>query len=250
MTWALNSLGMRVYTDSTSDNTTSELLIRDGLKYNAADDLWYGTSTLRLAATIGNFQETTKVYETDTGLIYILFNNVWVLDENQEITKAIDEATGDMKDLTSVQDSNSKAVLRVVDAAPFAYDEVLDTLKTSQYCTNADNKGNKHHLKSAATTNATLVKASPGRIHMMNVANLTAAVKFLKLYNLAVAPTVGTSVPFMVIPIQANTTLPVVHTDIGIYCSIGISYAITGAVADADTTAVGANEVLINMIYA
>lgn len=150
---------------------------------------------------------------------------------------------------TLILDDNGVPVVRTVDAAPFAYSEALDVYKNVQHCSNEDNGGSKHHLKSAATTNATSVKASPGRVHMMNVSNLTAAAKFLKLYNLAVAPTVGTSTPFMVIPIQANSTLPIVHNDIGIYFSVGIAYAITGAVTDADTTAVGANEVIVNMIY-
>jgi hypothetical protein len=146
-------------------------------------------------------------------------------------------------------DNNGYEVMRFVDAAPFAYDEGLNALKIYGMCSSSDNGGSKHHLKSAATTNATSVKTVSGRINMLNVANLTAAIKFLKLYNKISAPTVGTDVPIMVIPIQANTTLPIVHNDIGIYFSAGIAYAITGAIADADTTAVGANEVIVNMIY-
>lgn len=200
--------------------------------YNAHDHIHYGTNAERLADTLILAQPSAKFLETDTNNLFQSTGTAWIA-----------------KGITYEIDTNSLPVQRVVDAAPFAYDENLDIYKTYAMCTSADNGGSKHHLKSAATTNATSVKASAGRVHMLNVSNLTAAAKFLKLYNLAVAPTVGTSVPFMVIPIQANTTLPVVHSDIGVYFSTGIAYAITGAVADSDTTAIGANEVLVNMIY-
>jgi hypothetical protein len=204
------------------------------ITYNLDDKHYYGTDAERLAADITKFPTNSKFIVTDTAnpAKYVCNGSAWV-------------SNGDSYAI----DTNSVAVVRTVDAAPFAYDENLDVLRISGMCSNADNGGTKHHLKSAATTNATSVKATAGRVNMLNVSNLTAGAKFLKLYNLAVAPTVGTSTPFMVIPIQANSTLPVVHNDIGIYFSTGIAYAITGAVADNDTTAVGANEVLVNMIY-
>jgi hypothetical protein len=201
--------------------------------YNAHDHIHYGTNAERLADTLILAQPSAKFFETDTNNLFQSTGTAWIA-----------------KGITYEIDDDSLPVQRIVDAAPFAYDENLDILRMNEMCSSADNGGSKHHLKSAATTNATSVKASPGRIHMLNVANLKASALFLKLYNLAVAPTVGTSVPFMVIPLQANSTLPIVQTSIGIYFSTGIAYAITGAVADNDTTAVGANEVIVNMIYA
>ena len=193
---------------------------------------WIGTAAERAALSTTGMKAGSIFEETDTANIYKWKGSAWYPYKN-----------------TFEIDTNSLPVQRIVDAAPFAYDENLDLMKISGMCSSSDNGGSKHHLKSAATTNATSVKASAGRVNMLNVSNLTAAAKFLKLYNLAVAPTVGTSTPFMVVPIQANTTLPVVHNDIGIYFSTGIAYAITGAIADSDTTAVGANEVIVNMIY-
>lgn len=101
---------------------------------------------------------------------------------------------------------------------------------------------------SAATTNATVVKASPGVLLSLYVTNTNAADRFLKLYNKATAPTVGTDVPVMTINLHENSaeswTIPA-----GINFSAGISYAITTGVADADVAAVGANDVVATLVY-
>lgn len=99
-------------------------------------------------------------------------------------------------------------------------------------------------VAAAASTNATLLKASSGAISSIVLMNTSAAQKFVKFYDLAVAPTVGTStVAFTVIvPIAAagpiNVTFPR-----GLRFATGIAYAITNLVADSDTTAVTANDV-------
>lgn len=101
----------------------------------------------------------------------------------------------------------------------------------------------------AATTNATSVKASAGRVLGWALCNTTAAVKVVRLYNLSTAPTVGTSVPVYNIVIPANgyvdATFPA-----GISHSTGIAYAITNAIADLDATAVAANDVIGAIFYA
>jgi|CXWL01.1.fsa_nt_gi hypothetical protein len=100
----------------------------------------------------------------------------------------------------------------------------------------------KARVAAAATTNATLVKGAPGRLKSINVANGAIAAKFLKLYDLAVAPTVGTSVPVatFLIPTLGRCDL---NFGAGLLFTVGIAYAITGAIADSDTTAVAANDV-------
>lgn len=112
-----------------------------------------------------------------------------------------------------------------------------------------------HTLESAATTNATSVKASAGRITNLVITSplTTATVRYFKLYNKASAPTVGTDTPVITLPIVTTTngvnvvTLPV--SDLGLYFSTGIAYAITGAATTADTTAVAAGDVKVFMNY-
>jgi hypothetical protein len=109
-----------------------------------------------------------------------------------------------------------------------------------------------HKLFSAATTNATSVKGSAGVIAGLYLYNANAAVRYFKLYNKASAPTVGSDTPVLVIPIPPNGTQKVDHaiTSFGMRFSTGIAYAITGGLADADTTAIGANDVVVGINYA
>lgn len=102
----------------------------------------------------------------------------------------------------------------------------------------------------AATTNATLVKSGSGYLFQILVTNTTATVKYLKIYNKASAPVVGTDVPFMTIALgvsNAAQTIPFVG---GLYMNNGIAFAITGAAADADATAVAAGDIVgLNLLY-
>lgn len=98
---------------------------------------------------------------------------------------------------------------------------------------------------SAATTNATLIKNTAGTLWSIVVSNVNAATRFLKLYNLTVAPTVGTSVPVFTIAIPTGGTVTIQGGSNGLRFSTGISLAITAAAADADATAVAAGDVKV-----
>lgn len=106
------------------------------------------------------------------------------------------------------------------------------------------------HYISAATTNATNVKASAGDIGGIQAYNNSATVYYLKIYDKATAPTVGTDTPVKTIVIPANTSgagSNISFASPGISCLNGISFAITGGIADADTTACAASAVVINL---
>lgn len=104
-------------------------------------------------------------------------------------------------------------------------------------------------LSAAATTNATVVKASAGDVFRIVGYNNNAAARFLKLYDKATAPTVGTDTPVATIRLEATSRFDLeLHS---LYFSAGIGYAITGAAADADTTALVAGDIVaMNVIYA
>ena len=112
-----------------------------------------------------------------------------------------------------------------------------------------------HTFESLATTNATSVKASAGRITSLVLTSplVTATVRFFKLYNKASAPTVGTDIPVMTIPfatVATNGGQVIITPDmLGIYFSTGIAYAITALSTTADTTAVGAGDVKVFINY-
>lgn len=107
-----------------------------------------------------------------------------------------------------------------------------------------------HQLISAATTNATSVKTAVGLINEITLSNTTESPKYFKLYNKASAPTVGTDTPVRTVLIPANSTIQVSGGVYGIRLTSGIAYAITGAAAVADTTAVAAGNVIVGMSYA
>lgn len=101
------------------------------------------------------------------------------------------------------------------------------------------------NVNSAATTNATVVKASAGTVYHLVASNVSASPRYLKLYNKATAPTVGTDVPLVTIILPAGSTVPVNFGVLGHRFATGIGLAITGAAADNDTTAIAAGEVKV-----
>lgn len=110
-----------------------------------------------------------------------------------------------------------------------------------------------HKVLSAATTNATSLKAGAGAIGSILAINFNAAARYLKLYNKASAPTVGSDAPVWTVPIPPNgTTGGGVSISIpgGLLFTTGIAYAITAAIGDSDTTAVAANEICVSIAYA
>ena len=100
----------------------------------------------------------------------------------------------------------------------------------------------------AATTNATSVKTSAGTLFEATVSNTTAATMYLKMYNKATAPTVGTDVPLVTIPIPANSVICTEFGRVGKRFSLGIAFAVTAGIAATDTAAVGAGA-QISMSY-
>jgi hypothetical protein len=106
-------------------------------------------------------------------------------------------------------------------------------------------------INSAATTNATSVKASAGTLYSVTASNTGAAAAYVKLYNLAVAPTVGTCTCTIAItitvPAGGSVNLP--FGTAGARFSTGIALAITNLAADADTTAVVAAQVKVITAY-
>lgn len=100
----------------------------------------------------------------------------------------------------------------------------------------------------AATTNATSAKASAGKVYGWALYNDNASEVYLKLYNKASAPTVGTDTPVITFAIPAGGAANVEFAH-GITFSTGIAWAVTTGITDADTTAVSANTGVTNLFY-
>lgn len=103
---------------------------------------------------------------------------------------------------------------------------------------------------SAATTNSTLVAAGYRTLTGATVINTTATIYYLKLYDKVTAPTCGTDTPVQVFPIPASSSGNgfVLSSVSGTAFVAGMGFCLTGAIADADTTA-AATGVVINLTY-
>jgi hypothetical protein len=103
----------------------------------------------------------------------------------------------------------------------------------------------------AASTNATLVKGSAGRIYQVSGKNNAAYDVFLVLYDSAASPPVpGTTTIRKKIVCPAGAAF-VYEWVVGLTFATGIGYAFTKLVADADTTAlVAADVTAFNLDYA
>lgn len=100
---------------------------------------------------------------------------------------------------------------------------------------------------STADTNLAVVKAGPGNLRGVQISN-TGTMAFLKLYNLAVNPTLASSVPVATIALPATTGNIVIDLP-NVTFDTGVAIAITGLVADTDTTSVAAAQVILNLMY-
>lgn len=113
---------------------------------------------------------------------------------------------------------------------------------------NATGAASKTHLVSAATTNPTIVKASAGRLLGWRIYNTNAAVRYVKLHNQTTAPTAGTGVA-ETIPVPPNGIAQGnIPQGSGFTTGIGMT-TVTGG-ADADATAVGAGDLIIDLYWA
>lgn len=105
-------------------------------------------------------------------------------------------------------------------------------------------------LSAAATTNATSVKTAAADLFRVRGYNAAAAARYLKLYNKASAPTVGTDTPVATYYLPPAAPFELAF-DTPLYFGTGLAYALTGAAADSDTTALAAGDVLcLNLHYA
>lgn len=87
-----------------------------------------------------------------------------------------------------------------------------------------------------ASTNGANVKNAAGNLYEITCSNPTATPVYVKLYNKASAPTVGTDVPILTIVVAANSTVPLQLGVVGKRFATGISIAATGAIAASDAT--------------
>jgi hypothetical protein len=104
-------------------------------------------------------------------------------------------------------------------------------------------------LSAAASTNGTNAKASAGRLYSIQGYNAATAVRYLKLYNKASSPTVGTDTPVKTLALPPGAGFAF-DWPVGYSFATGISFGLTTGSADNDTGALTAGDVLgLNLDY-
>lgn len=97
------------------------------------------------------------------------------------------------------------------------------------------------------------VKTSAGQVYGWWITNLATSTRYVKFYNATAANvTVGTTTPVMTLPIPGNSTDDIAANALGahgIAFDTAICVAATTGLADNDTGAPSANDVVINIFY-
>lgn len=102
----------------------------------------------------------------------------------------------------------------------------------------------------AASDNATLVRAGPCLARHITGYNAAVAVRYLKLYNKATAPTIGTDTPVMTIALGPSAAFNIALPEQGLYFSLGLGLGMVTAAADNSTAALTAADVVgLNVVY-
>lgn len=101
-------------------------------------------------------------------------------------------------------------------------------------------------IVSAATTNLTTVKASAGKVTGYAFTNNSASIRYVKFYDHA-SPTVGSTTPVARLMIPASSGLNL--AGLALNFATAIKFALVTGIADSNSTAVGADEVLCNIFY-
>lgn len=105
-------------------------------------------------------------------------------------------------------------------------------------------------LIAAGTNNLTQLKGSLGRIHLIDIQNVAASVRYLKIFSLPSASvTMGVTAAVGNFAIPASGKLTIV-SDLGLnYGGTGISYAMTTGSSLTDNTAVTAGDLIANFQF-
>jgi hypothetical protein len=105
------------------------------------------------------------------------------------------------------------------------------------------------HSRLSTGTDSTNVKASAGQVFWGFVTNTNASARYIKFYNSASAPTLGSGTPIARMMIPPGSSGLQITAEQGLAFSTGIGYTLSTGAADSDTGTVAANEIIVNLGY-
>lgn len=105
-----------------------------------------------------------------------------------------------------------------------------------------------HKKISTASTNATVVKASSGKIYNLVAVNTHNQTHYVRLYDLATTPNPSTDVEDYIIPLNSKEAISLALGMAPFHFHNGISYVITSGATGSG--AIGAGDIVLNLTYA
>lgn len=105
-----------------------------------------------------------------------------------------------------------------------------------------------YHKVSLASTNPDVVKASPGTVTGWKIYNKTGYPVYVKLFNKATAPILGTDIPQSTVGVDAGLG-EVNPPSAGTSFAAGVGIAITKGIDDLDATPVAAADCVVDIFY-
>lgn len=104
---------------------------------------------------------------------------------------------------------------------------------------------------SAGSDNATLVRAGTGTLSWVVACSTVAAIKYVKFYDKATAPTCGTDVPKirLMVPASGCTVISAGDRNSEAQYQLGLGYCMVTGAADSSSAAVTAADVVLSFCY-
>jgi hypothetical protein len=197
---------------------------------------WFGVQAVRTNA---------NTIETTTGVLGAMPAYAWEMSVNA-LKRVRVRATARTSGTQSWRFTLGTYATEPIPAAQVtATQPVSGSVTVSGTATNTPATPTASNINSAASTNAAFIKNAAGTVYAIVASNTNAATRYVKFYNKASAPTLGTDVPLITIAVPTNGTVSVNFGALGHRFATGIAIAITAGAADSDTAVIGANEVKV-----
>jgi len=127
-----------------------------------------------------------------------------------------------------------------------SYDDLLDALRALNAYYDPGVKTKK--LRSAAGTNAHVIKVGGAKLYSILVMNATGANAYLKLFDSSGAPAPATDTPLITLDTKLLPAGPLTFGAV-VNFRKGLAIAITAVADDGDDTPVGAGDLILSLFY-
>ena len=266
-----------------ADSATATAWVADNGRNWYGSNLWFAAVTVPTRGTIADWTIVRKNYQT-LFRSSPLTSNVWQTLMGTRYSAMPDEETPLYLQVTvrnwavaptavtytiwgiNCKESNPIHIQHTSEWASSVLDSIgayitwwiINTLTTCSAVTNitwytywsTSLPATHHHLISANTINATVVKASAWNFAWGSVCNNHATnPAYLKLYNKATAPVPASDTPIATIMIPPMRTILLNEVVMGFRFSAGLSYVLVWGMAVTDATAVAVAQCAVHIVY-